>query len=57
MGIGVHEHGEHDCLCVSCGYTETVGAGVKCNNRICPECGTIMRAVETGERRGIGRGQ
>lgn len=52
-----HEHGSHFCQCPSCEYKETVGAYVKCNSRICPQCGDRMRAIETGEYRNISRRQ
>ena len=48
-----HEHGAHECYCPQCGYTQTVDAYVKCNTIPCPNCGQQMRAVETGERRGV----
>lgn len=52
-----HQHGPHDCSCPTCGWTETVDTNVKCNTLTCPRCGDRMRAVETGERRGISRSQ
>lgn len=55
MEIGVHPHGEHQCQCVEDGYITTVGVGIKCNTLRCPICGSRLRAVETGEYRGIGR--
>jgi hypothetical protein len=49
--MAVHPHGLHDCQCVTCGYIETVEANVKCNTLACPNDGTRLRAVETGEYR------
>lgn len=49
--IGVHPHGEHMCVCPECGQQVKVGTGYKCNTQYCPQCGTRMRAVETGEWR------
>lgn len=53
--LSVHRHGTHSCYCPNpdCGYTETVEEYVKCNTRSCPQCGTRMRASETGEYREI----
>ena len=51
--ITVHPHGEHQCYCPSCSYVETVEAGVRCGTLVCPQCGDRLRAVETGEYRGI----
>jgi len=46
-----HPHGEHICVCPECGKEITVGEDIKCNTQRCPECGTQMRAKETGDRR------
>ena len=46
-----HEHGSHKCYCPDCGTEIEVGAYVKCNTQICPNCSTRMRATETGEFR------
>jgi len=51
MTISVHQHGAHDCTCVNCGYTEIVTTGMRCGSRICPVCGTRLRASDTGEFR------
>jgi len=47
----VHPHGEHMCYCPDCEAEIEVAADVKCNTQECPECGTRMRAKDTGERR------
>jgi hypothetical protein len=46
-----HEHGPHSCYCPTCNYTTEVNASVKCNTLFCPNDGTRLRAVETGEFR------
>ena len=46
-----HEHGSHKCYCPSCNYEVEADAYVKCNTLSCPNCGTRMRAKETGEFR------
>lgn len=46
-----HEHGPHTCYCPSCNYQSEVEAYVRCNTLSCPNCGSRMRAVETGEFR------
>ena len=51
MTTKVHPHGEHVCVCPSCGYRDTVGADERCNQRRCPECGARMRAEDVGEFR------
>jgi DNA-binding CsgD family transcriptional regulator len=51
MVTEVHEHGEHVCYCPSCGYETTVGENVRCKDQVCPQCGTYLRAKETGEYR------
>lgn len=51
MTISQHEHGPHDCYCPSCGYIESVEENIKCKTLACPQCGTRMRAVKTGEYR------
>ena len=48
----IHPHGEHDCYCPACGITLTVGESAQCFGIDCPDCGTRMRAVDIGERRG-----
>lgn len=55
--MAVHPHGEHTCYCPSCDYEMPVAENVKCNTQECPECGTRMRAKETGEYRGRITGQ
>jgi hypothetical protein len=50
-----HEHGPHECYCPLCNYEIEVEAYQKCNQLSCPLDGTRMRAVETGELRGIGQ--
>lgn len=47
----VHEHGPHECYCPQCNATITVEENMKCRDRVCPQCGTRLRAKETGERR------
>ena len=51
MGINIHPHGSHSCYCPECNFTMVVETGVKCNTVVCPECGSRLRAVETGEYR------
>lgn len=46
-----HEHGPHTCYCPSCNYELQADEYVKCNTLACPNCGTRMRAKETGEFR------
>jgi hypothetical protein len=46
-----HEHGPHICYCPSCNLEVEADASVQCNTLTCPECGTRMRAKETGEFR------
>ena len=31
-----------DCVCPSCGHTESHNVGNPCNQRSCPKCGTTM---------------
>src|SRR4030042_2206327 len=50
-GIMAHEHGPHKCYCPTCNAEIEVGAYVKCNTLTCAQCGTRMRAKETGEYR------
>jgi len=47
----VHPHGGHLCTCPKCEEEISVAEDVKCNTQECPECGTVMRAKEIGERR------
>ena len=49
--ITTHEHGPHFCYCPLCNVQVEVGENVKCNTIACPNCGTRMRAMETGEFR------
>jgi hypothetical protein len=49
--MAIHPHGQHDCQCVKCNYTIMVDEGVKCNTLTCPNDGTRLRAVDTGEYR------
>jgi ribosomal protein S27E len=51
MTTKAHPHGEHVCVCPSCGHRKTVGVGERCNQVRCPECGDRMRAEDTGEFR------
>jgi transcription initiation factor IIE alpha subunit len=51
MTTRTHPHGEHDCICPDCGYRITVGADQRCNQQQCPECGSRMRAEDTGQFR------
>jgi hypothetical protein len=51
MSINIHPHGEHVCYCPVCSYEKTVEANEKCNQQVCPICGTRMRAKDIGERR------
>lgn len=51
--ITEHQHGDHYCICPLCGFREIVGAYVKCNQRVCPFCGSRMRAEEAGELRSM----
>jgi hypothetical protein len=46
-----HEHGPHTCYCPSCGGSIEVEPYIQCNTINCPQCGTRMRATETGEYR------
>lgn len=46
-----HEHGPHICYCPSCSTEVEVGPYIKCNTQVCPQCGSMMRAKETGEYR------
>lgn len=46
-----HEHGLHKCICPTCNYEVEVEAYTRCNTLSCSQCGTRMRAVETGELR------
>lgn len=48
-----HRHGEHYCYCPTCDYMISVEEGQKCNIIDCPKCGTPLRALTTGEYRGI----
>ena len=48
----VHPHGDHVCVCSKCGKEVTVGAGEKCNEQVCPDCGGPMTAKTAGEFRG-----
>jgi len=57
MPINTHPHGSHQCQCVSCGFTEIVDAGIKCNTLACPVCGARMQASETGEYRRTEQGR
>lgn len=50
-GAAYHLHGDHICVCPSCGYEMVVGAGQRCNMRICPRCGGFMLQKTMGERR------
>ena len=50
----VRPHGPHLCYCPNCNTEVEVEAYVKCNTQICPNCGTRMRAKETGEYRTSG---
>ena len=49
--MAIHPHGVHSCRCPSCGYETEVEESVKCNTLTCPQCGSRMRAVDTGEYR------
>lgn len=51
MVTEVHPHGEHECYCPRCGYETIVAESVRCQDQVCPECGTYMRAKEAGEFR------
>jgi len=42
-------HGPHTCYCPSCNYEVEADAYVQCNTLTCPQCGSRMRAKETGE--------
>jgi hypothetical protein len=55
MNIQQHAHGKHECYCPDCGYTEIVGADIRCNTLACPACGGRMRASQTGEYRPVRR--
>jgi DNA-directed RNA polymerase subunit RPC12/RpoP len=46
-----HEHGPHSCYCPNCNYEFTADPYVQCNTLTCPNCGSRMRAKETGEFR------
>lgn len=48
-GVTAHPHGPHACYCPVCGATFVADTGVPCSTLTCPECGSTMRAVETGE--------
>ena len=50
--INAHEHGPHTCYCPDCNYELEVAEYVQCKTLFCCNCGTRMRAKETGERRG-----
>ena len=49
--VETHIHGEHTCYCPACGYEIVIDAYVQCGTQICPQCGSRMRALETGEYR------
>lgn len=53
-----HEHGPHTCYCPSCHAELVAEAYQQCNTISCPQCGSRMRAKETGEYREarLGRG-
>jgi hypothetical protein len=48
-----HEHGPHACYCLNCDLEVEVGPYIKCNTQVCPQCGSALRAKETGEYREI----
>lgn len=51
MVTEVHPHGKHTCYCPKCGHEEDVEENVRCQDQVCPECGSYMMAKEPGEYR------
>jgi len=46
-----HPHGNHICICPDCDKEITVEENIECRTQKCPDCGTQMRAKETGVNR------